>query len=183
METTKAERRQIFWNVSLNGYEKRVLKEAGFHIPEQLLDLPVVYLVHLEYFGFTYTVDVLEALCEYFELPEDEFPEIVEKLMDVLSDIEYKEEYYDADCIDHETQMLIMVDDIFYSLGYTDNELISQLTIKDLLNIKGVDMPLISYMAKEIVTTYYKTYVVPKCKFKSRDDFKLNGRLLFEHLK
>lgn len=183
MEMTKSERRQIFWNVSLNEYEKRVLKKAGFHIPEQFLDLPVVYLVHLEYFGFTYTVDVLNALCEYQELPEDEYFEFAEKLMELLSDIEYEEEYGVVDCIDHETELLLMVDDIFFSLGYTDNKRISQLTIRELLNIKGIDTSIISYMAKEIVTTYYKTYIVPTCKFKSRDDFKINGRLLFEHLK
>lgn len=186
MEMTKAERRQIFWNIGLNGYEKKTLKEAGFILPEQLLSLPLIYLVHLEGFGFPCTIDVLQALCEYLELPEENFDETIDDLFEdyykaMNEDDDY---YYDDDItLDDETEFLIGVDEILYGLGYTDDKKISQITVRELLNIEGIGPESISSLGDEIIRTYYRTYSVPTYKFKSRDDLKLNGKLFFQNLR
>lgn len=184
MELTKAERRQIFWNMDLNGYEKKTLKEAGFLLPEQLLSLPLIYLVHLEGFGFPCTIDVLQALCEYLELPEENFSDTIDDLFkDYYKAMDEDGDYYDDISLDDETEFLIGVDEILYALGYTDDKKISQITVRELLNINGIGPESIRSLGDEIIRTYYRTYSIPAYKFKSRDDLKLNGKLFFENLR
>ena len=186
MELTKAERRQIFWNIGLNGYEKKTLKEAGFVLPEQLLSLPLIYLVHLEGFGFPFAIDVLQALCEYLELPEENFSDTIDEMFkDYYKVLDENDDYYydDEIFLDDESEFLIGADEILYALGYTDDKKISQITVRELLNIKGIGPESISSLGDEIIRTYYRTYSVPTHKFNSRDDLKLNGKLFFENLR
>ena len=186
MKITKAERRQIFWNMALNGYEKKTLKEAGFIVPEQLLSLPIIYLVHLEGFGFPCTLDALEGLCEYLDLPEEDFGDTINELFKDYFDAMDEDEdyhYYDEDSLNEEAEMSIEVDEILYALGYTDDKKISQITVRELMNIRGIGPETISFIAEEIIKTYYRTYQVPVYKFKSRDDLKLNGTMFFDNLR
>lgn len=186
MEMTKAERRQIFWNMALNGYEKKTLKEAGFIIPEQMLSLPIIYLVHLEGFGFPCTLDALEGLCEYLGLPEEDFGNTIDELFkDYYEAIDESEDddYYDEEPLSDEVEMSIAVDEILYALGYTDDKKISQITVRELMNIRGIGTESIRFIAEEIIKTYYRTYQVPVYKFKSRDDLKLNGKMFFDNLR
>lgn len=186
MEMTKAERRQIFWNMALNGYEKKTLKEAGFIIPEQMLSLPIIYLVHLEGFGFPCTLDALEGLCEYLGLPEEDFGNTIDELFkDYYEAIDESEDddYYDEEPLSDEAEMSIAVDEILYALGYTDDKKISQITVRELMNIRGIGTESIRFIAEEIIKTYYRTYQVPVYKFKSRDDLKLNGKMFFDNLR
>lgn len=187
MEMTKAERRQIFWNMALNGYEKKTLKEAGFIIPEQMLSLPIIYLVHLEGFGFPCTLDALEGLCEYLGLPEEDFGETVNELFkdyyDAMDEDDDNDYDYNDEYLSDEADQLIAVDEILYALGYTDDKKISQITVRELMNIRGIGSESIRFIAEEIIKTYYRTYQVPVYKFKSRDDLKLNGKLFFENLR
>lgn len=184
MEMTKAEKRQIFWNMALNGYEKKTLKDAGFILPEQLMSLPIIYLVHLEGLGFPCTVDILQALCEYLELPEEDFGKTVDDLFEDYYDTLYEEDDdYDEDNLSKETELLIAVDEILYALGYTDKKKISQITVRELMNLKGIGPDSVRFISEEIIKTYYRTYAVPTYKFKTRDDLKLNGKLFFENLR
>lgn len=183
MSISKAEKRQMFWNINLNGYEKKVLKEAGFIIPEQLMSMPIISLVHLDGLGYPCALDILTALCEYFEIESDEFPEYIKKLFELFDDDDYEEDDYCDGCLSKETEVLISVDEILYQLGYTDAKKISQITVQELLYIKGMNMDILPYIAEEIVKTYYKTFHLPTYKFKSRDDFRLNNKLFFENPK
>lgn len=183
MNISKTERRQIFWNINLNGYEKKVLKEAGFIIPEQLMSMPIISLVHLEGLGYPCTIDILTALCEYFKIESDEFPEYIKRLFELFDDEDYEDyDCYDG-CLSKETEVLISVDEILYHLGYTDAKKVSQITMQELLNIKGMNVDILPYIAEEIVKIYYKTFHLPTYKFKSRDDFRLNNKLFFENPK
>lgn len=182
MKKNISEKRKKFWNEELNSYEKETLFRAGFRIPEHFMDIPFIGLVLLENFGFTYALDVLQALCCYFELPQDEYTEYAEKLLE-LPDEFFEEDYYDDITMDSETSLLVKVDDIFLYLGYDSDEKISQLTIRELLNIKGVEECIITFMGQAIFETYNKTYILPKYKFVLREDLKFNSFLLFENKK
>lgn len=101
------------------------------------------------------------------------------KAFDENDDYYYEEE----NSLDDETEFLIGVDEILYALGYTDDKKISQITVRELLNIKGIGPESIRSLGDEIIRTYYRTYSTPTYKFKSRDDLKLNGKLFFENLR
>lgn len=183
MKKNISEKRKRFWNEELNSYEKETLFRAGFRIPEHFLDIPFVGLVILENFGFTYALDVLQALCCYFELPENEYTECDEIIIEIP--VEYFADKNNCDIadMDSETSLLVEVDNIFLYLGYDSDEKISQLTIKELLNIKGVEECIITFMGQAIFEAYNKTYIIPKHKFILREDLKYNSYLLFENLK
>ncbi len=182
MEMTKKEQRQLFWNVSLTGYEKKVLKEAGFFLPEQMINIPVVYLVQLEYFGFQYTVDVLRALYWYLELPEESVDETIEELIVDYNEFRIDDEY-DPDYLSGKSEIQIAISEMLYAIGYDSKKKISEITIIELLQIPGVNDTSLEFVAEEIIRSYYSTYVVPSCTYRTRDDFKLNGALLFKTLK
>ena len=183
MKNNLSERRKKFWNEELNCYEKETLFRAGFRIPEHFLDIPFVGLVLLENFGFTYALDVLQALCCYFELPQNEYTEFDEMIIELPVEYFVDKNNCDVAEMDSETSLLVDVDNIFLYLGYDSDEKISQLTIKELLNIKGVEECIITFMGQAIFEVYNKTYIIPKHKFILREDLKYNSYSLFENLK
>ncbi len=172
----RAVKRDLFWNMYLNGYQQGVLKRARFTLPEQLLDMPIVFLNILDGFGFPCVLDTISALYEYLELSKDEeIREELEELFNYVSDDEDENEETDT-----ERENELLVDDIFYVLGYNTPEKITQITIRELFNMKGAGLSLLQSVAEEVIKTYYKIYVPPRFRFHTKYDFKENGYLVFK---
>ena len=173
----REEKRDLFWNTHLNGYQKDILKEAHFATPEQLLNMPIIYLEILEGFGFPCLIAVLSTLYEYLEIKEDtEVRKEIKELFDYVSENEREE---DKPNFNSEIETELLVDDIFFVLGYDTATKISQITVRELFNMKGLSFEIMESVATEVVKTYYKTYAPPKMKFKTKYDFKEHGIKLF----
>lgn len=166
-------KRTIFWNMNLSGLEKRILNKAGFDKPEQFLDIPVVQLTHLSGFGFPSLVHLLEAMCEYYDLPNGDFDDFLDCIFEkkfrdaaFFSDHEEPEEHRAA---------TVSVDEILAELGITDDEKIVKLTMRELLSIPGVDGEEAAYIADSVLKTYYCLYRPPEKPFNSIRDFIIYG--------
>ena len=176
MRKTRFERRLIFWNVDINGSVKNTLKSAGFQIPEQLLGLPLVYLILLDGLGFQYVVDVLNALYNYCEISNSNKGKEYQTLL-------CEENHKVKQKSNTKAKELISIRKVLIKFGYTNKVKISKMTVKEVLNIKNINQEMIRMLAYEVFRTYYNSYVIPHYKFKSREDFCLNGYLIFKTLK
>lgn len=181
MKKKLSERRQIFWNNNLNKHEKQVLIRAGFRIPEHFLVMPIMALIHFEGFGYECTIDLLCALIEYLELPGEGFADFMEEKWEFVKSFQVKEKYYDR--LGAEMNWLLTLDDMFFVLGYTDLIKKSKITVQELLNIEGINGYMVEDIIYEIYIAYNQTYKIPHRRFTTREDFKQNGRMLFENFK
>lgn len=181
MKKKLSEKRQIFWNNNLNEHEKQILIRAGFRVPEHFLVMPIVALIYFEGFGYECTIDLLCALIEYLELPEDEFADFMEEKWAFVKSFQAKEECDDE--FDEELEWLLTLDDMFFVLGYTDFIKKSQITVQELLDIEGINGYIVEDIMYEILIAYNQTYKIPHHMFTTREDYMQNGKMLFEKLK
>lgn len=171
-------KRDIFWNESLSTYEKNLLMSAGFCTPERLVDVPVVFLCNMHGFSSIYTTDVIDALLKYFDI-EDRYDENRDAEYFVHSYADYAELYGYA----NDNYNIKVLNDFLNTLGYSSVDKGLQITVREVLNINGIDGILLEILIEAIDRAYKKIYEHPEIIFATRNDFKENGNLFFEKLK
>lgn len=181
MKKNLSERRNVFWNNNLNDYEKRILIRAGFRVPEHFLTMPIIALINFKDFGYECTIDLLCALIEYLELPGEGFADFMEEKWEFVKFFIENEEFDDN--LDMKLNWLLTLDDMFFVLGYTDLIKKSKITVREILDIEGINGYMVEDIIYEIFIAYNHTYKMPNHRFITREDYKQNRKTLFENSK